>query len=506
MTVQSRFSRRGRSCFILLAVALVLFLFLSTARNLKTISIATSTPEDAWNAPEFNPVCSLPELRTLKDSDVKLGPQFNYVRRCINPRYDDNIDRHDRGDGRFVDTVMNINRPLITNKITVNLEACEPTESIPCEPIELPIHRPYYEMKHDQFVFGVATTFKRLEGSKATFKHWLANSGATLIALVIGKDGQPRKSDLKRLVQDYADAGMTLKIVQPRGKSYTESNSHAMMIVDMLDHIDGEGDESPARWLGIIDDDTFFPSLSALREAFSRYDPTVPTYLGARTEHDEFNSTGMGKAFHGAGIFLSVPLARQIAPHLESCRNHRDGDIQIMECVHNHTNARLTQVQGLQQQDLRGDVSGFFESGWRFLSLHHWNSWYEAPVTRMAAVVPLCGDCFLQRYSFSDNAVLTNGYSISVYPNGLPNLTRMEATWEDANHAPEIAGKFYQASLGPLREKMSEKDKLSYRLVDAYTTSDWNFRQIFVRRGDPEKEEVDEVIDLLWQLQWHLES
>ncbi|KAL1975551.1 hypothetical protein VTN31DRAFT_3943 [Thermomyces dupontii] len=506
MVVPSRFF--GQRCFVVLAVAFALFLFLSTARILH-VSIAASSPEEAWKDPKFYPVCSLPELQTLKNSKVKLGREFNYVRRCINPRYDDSISRYDRGDGLFVDTVVNVSRPLIMDKVTVNMEACDPIESIPCEPIELPMQRPYREMRHDQFIFGVATTYKRLEESKAMFRHWLSNSGAPLIALIVDEpgDGRPRKSDLgKRLVRDYADAGITLKIVEPPDGSPTQLHPHAMMIVDMLDYIDGEGDRSAARWLGIVDNDTFFPSLSALRQAFSPFDPLVPTYLGAGTEYDELNNTVIKKAFHGAGTFLSVPLARQIAPHLESCSGHHGGDMQIMDCVHNHTQARLTHVQGLQQQDLRGDVSGFYESGWRLLSLHHWNSWYEAPVAQMAAVVPLCGDCFLQRYAFSDNAVLANGYSVSVYPNGLPDLTRMEATWEDAAHASAPDGEVSQSSLGPLREKMSDTDKLSYRLVDAYITPDWDFRQIFVRRGDSEKQEVDEVIDLLWRLQWQLES
>lgn len=289
---------------------------------------------------------------------------------------------------------------------------------------------------------------------------------------------------------------MTLKIARPHGRDHSVEKSHMMVIRDVLSHIDVEGNASETRWLGILDDDTFFPSLYPLSEALSGYNHTIPTYLGTVSENLELSQIGgPGAAYGGAGIFLSVPLAREIAPHLDSCLSERGGDMQIMECIHDHSHARLLPVPGLQQTDMASDVSGFFESGRRFLSLHHWKSWFHEPVEKQAAVVNVCGDCYLQRYSFDDNTILTNGFSINVYPNGYPDFTRVEATWDYGYSA-----RSYHWSMGPLRPPMSKKDKLTYKVVDAFTTKDGTFRQIFVRKGDREKKEVDKVIDLLWQV------
>lgn len=499
MTVRSGIAS-SRRCYILSASIFLLILFLSTARY-SDVSIPVPKPQEAPNAPEKpapvdltqTPGC-IPELQTLKNPEYKLSHNVNYVRRCIKPKFDDTITRQDRGDGRYVDKVVNMRGNLITEKTPVNLEACDNIKSISCETLELPVQRPYPEKKFDHLLFSVATTYERLRQSLPTFEHWLSHTDAALIALIVDKPepGKPLNLDFQRLVQEYNNAGIKLKIVMPHDPNHTVPQSHMMMIKDMLDYIDAEN--TTTRWLGVLDDDTFFPSLYALSDTLARYDHTVPAYLGAISENLNQAAIGLG-AFGGAGIFLSVPLARQIAPFLESCLSERGGDMQIMECIHNNTPTRLQQVTGLQQQDFRGDPSGFFESGWRFLSLHHFKSWYQAPVKQMAAVVPICGDCFLQRYSFDDQTVLANGYSISVYPNGFPDLTRMEGTWDKADE-----NRRFQWSLGPLRSRMSPENKQQYRLVDAFTVENGALRQIFVRRGNPEKHEVDEVIDFLWKL------
>ncbi|KAL1994906.1 hypothetical protein VTN49DRAFT_1093 [Thermomyces lanuginosus] len=461
-----------------------------------------SNPQEGLSSSEQKQVVVSPRCSELRfeDPDIKLSPRINYNRRCIKPKFDDSIARYDRGDGRFIDRVVNLTGPLITEKTPVNLEACDFPEFTACDDaIELPVQRPYPEKKFDEFIFGVATTYERLEMSIPQFKHWLADTGAPLVGLVIDKEDevQSKNLDFSRLVQAYADAGMTLKIARPHGPDHTVEQSHMMVIRDMLAHIDAEGNASGTRWLGVLDDDTFFPSLYPLLETLSHYDHTVPTYLGAVSEHLELSRIGgPGAAYGGAGIFLSVPLAHEISPHLDSCLTKRGGDMQIMECIHDHSHARLFPVVGLQQTDMAQDLSGFFESGWRYLSFHHWKSWFHEPVEKQAAVVHLCGDCYLQRYTFEDNAVLTNGYSINVYPKGFPDFSRIEGTWENAIGERRL----FQWSMGPLRPPMSKEDKKQYKLLEAFTTEDGTFRQIFVHKGDQERQEVDEVIDLVWQL------
>lgn len=144
-------------------------------------------------------------------------------------------------------------------------------------------------------------------------------------------------------------------------------------------------------------------------------------------------------------------------------------------------------------------MSGFFESGVQPLNLHHWKSWYHEPVVKMAAAAKFCGDCFLQRWQFGTDTLLSNGYSIVVYPPGsLANidLDRTEQTWNniygDVN--PE-----YDFTIGPLRDRMGEGEKKSYTLVDTEISNHGVMKQLYIWKGNREAGGLDEVVELIWR-------
>lgn len=163
-----------------------------------------------------------------------------------------------------------------------------------------------------------------------------------------------------------------------------------MVILDMLAHVRArrmvaaseyadEGVElhhNDTHWLGILDDDTFLPAIEPLSAALAAHDHTKPAYLGDLSESFAATRFGMA-AFGGAGIFLSVPLAEELEPHLGNCLSGRGGDMQLMECIHDHTHARLERVTGLMQQDMKGNLDGFFESGCKY---------YFFPIYRVPSV------------------------------------------------------------------------------------------------------------------------
>lgn len=157
------------------------------------------------------------------------------------------------------------------------------------------------------------------------------------------------------------------------------------------------------------------------------------------------------------------------------------------------TATKLTIVPGLYQHDLYGDLAGFYESGVLPLSVHHWRSWYKEPVPKMAAITKLCGDCFLQRWQFGSDTLLSNGFSVTQYHRGLDkyDLTQMEGTWSHP-------GREFDFSLGPLRPALGEHDKKSYRLKDAAWGENGELHQIYVYKGDFFKDEMDEVLELVW--------
>lgn len=506
--ITGRFSRR----LLTFLVAALLVIFLVTAARLRNGSFGEifhkEAPKIEEPAPPLRPPMSrLPiaqcssDINYLRQRNLDLSNNIVYSRRCVKPLYTDKFDRDD---------VTNIAKPLVTHKTSINLTDCTAEEeSIPCDNLPLSIPFPYPAENYSHLIFGIASTYDRVNDSLPAFAHWLKDTGSLLVVVIVDaeveKDGiwTPNPNiNLTVLQQQYEAAGVTCSFIAPTLKINPRTNEpekrtehhHFMLIRDCLSRATPD-----TKWIGILDDDTFFPSLHPLDQELQRYNPNKPFWLG--TLSDSWGSVrnwGI-MAYGGAGAFVSLPLAREMEPHLESCirdAGHDTGDGILRDCVYTRTHTRLTIVDGLYQHDMSGDMSGFYESGIRPLSLHHWKSWYRENLPKQAAITNLCGSCYLGRWTFSDDALFVNGYSISTYPLGLGpiDLNKMEATW----HQAESPG--FEFSMGPMRPRLSRDWKKSYHLKDAGLVPETGaFRQLYVYRGDEAKEEDDEVIELLWE-------
>lgn len=418
----------------------------------------------------------LEHLRSLRLTDKVL-----YSRRCIKPVISATVDRDD---------VVTISEPLFREKHELDLSLCAGATVEPCDPLALEVPPPYPDRTYPELIFGVATTAGRLRDSLGPISHWMSGSGAKLVALLT--DARPASDDeLLKLKDLFAARDIDATVLNPPIEGLTTSQNHFAIIRDMVQYSAPE-----TQWLGILDDDTFFPSLHPLASELSRHDHTKPQYVGALSEDFRAVKNWGYMAFGGAGAFLSLPAARILDAKLEECLEETEdaqGDGILRDCVHRHTRARLVHVPGLHQQDMRGDVSGFFEAGLRVVSLHHWKSWYRHPVDEMALVARYCGDCFLQRWRFGGDTVLANGFSVSVYPGGLEGveLGETEETWGESGGA-------FEFSLGPMRPKMGEGEKRGFVLVKAEEVERGVVRQVYVRKGNSRRGEADEVAELLW--------
>ncbi|KAH8602432.1 hypothetical protein B0O99DRAFT_500178, partial [Bisporella sp. PMI_857] len=217
-------------------------------------------------------------------------------------------------------------------------------------------------------------------------------------------------------------------------------------------------------------------------------------------------------AYGGGGIFVSIPLAaRLISPEIwDICVNgmgHFQGDQIFSHCLFDYTNVRpifdplLNQMdfQAKEEESLRcATADGFFESGRRVLSVHHWRSWFQVDVPAGSLVGKACGDAGIwQRWMFpQQNLVLSNGFSIVEYPAGVDkiNFDAVEMTWTGEPLQ-------FEAAIGPLRPPLKEGEKQSYRLVVAEILEGVGVRQLYYRKGSEleiGQRESDSVLELLW--------
>lgn len=368
-------------------------------------NVPVKEPPAADTASKTTATCSAHDLDHLRQPELGLTKTILYTRRCIKPIRSGDLDR---------DAVANISTPLITGTIRLNPTAadCPAIELPACEPISLHVPPTYPEQQHRHLLFGVASRYERLNESLPVFAHWLAGTGARLVAVAADAELPYTNFDLAALEAAYRRAGIDARIIPPSLKTgvprKTKSNQHEarpgrpppieqlhlMLIRDLLD---ADADEAgwrgtsegstETRWLGVLDDDTFFPSLYPLARELARHDHARPALLGQLADSLASVRRYGVMAYGGAGVFVSVPLARRLAPRLEDCIRESEsnegrggtaggGDVMLRDCVRRYTAVSLTLVEGLHQLDIRGDPSGFFESGRRVLSLHHWCVFY----------------------------------------------------------------------------------------------------------------------------------
>ncbi|KAI4869184.1 glycosyltransferase family 31 protein [Hypoxylon rubiginosum] len=446
---------------------------------------AGDNPQAEEQLPLPDPEACAEDLGFLVRSsiDLELTERVRYTRRYIQPDFSSGVDRDD---------VVNITEPLIQGDIEVDLYNCGDTVIPPTAPIKLHVPQPHPAATFTHLVFGIATDYSRLNDSIRPFSHWISGSGAKLVAVVTDAN---RKSpgEMGELQHNFNIAGINATLVNPIRDSFTTSENHFSVLINMLEY-----GNSDTKWYGLLDDDTFFPNLKPLSDSLAALDHNVDAYVGALSE--DFSSIrNFGfMAFGGAGIFLSTPLARKLGDQALKCIDRattREGDTIIRDCVYSNSRAKLTILPGLYQQDMRDDVSGFFEAGLRPLNLHHWKSWYKEPIEKMAKATNFCGDCFLQRWRFGTDTVFSNGFSIATYRDGIASvdLQSMEGTWAKAG------GNDYDFSIGPLRDAYPADQKKSYKLREAELADNGDLKQLYVRVGDSSVGELDQVVELIWQ-------
>ncbi|MCJ1486012.1 hypothetical protein MMC06_006188 [Schaereria dolodes] len=347
-------------------------------------------------------------------------------------------------------------------------------------------------------LFGIQTTIKRLDDSVPQLMRWLANTGAKLYVVLLQSEGVAADpAQMSTLQAQMRSLGLDATLLPAEEEDLFPQRYFSLInILYTNRRLDTE-------WISLIDDDTFFPSMPALLSMLAEHDPTQEHYIGSLSEEWWAVSHYGLMGFGGAGLFFSVPLAEIMDANTEDCKyelSSSAGDITVMDCVYRHTSTKLTNVPELHQVDVHGDLSGFYESGRLYLSLHHWKfgsvSGDGYKMDKMHLVHDICGDCFLQRWQFNSDTILANGFSVASYPKGnlksgredSLDMNKMEQTWhveQDVRH-----------SLGPMRRKMApEEEKIQYFFVDS-VESNGLVRQLYLHRGVDE--EIDTVLEIIW--------
>lgn len=464
--------------------SIAIFLCACLLISLRTFSVTPLSPKPQKTLSESLPRECLIDLNLLRADILNLTFEVDYAQLEIVVTPSDEV-------GSFSGDLVTVTLPDFKS---IDLHADEPLQKCGSATVTMSIPAPSVRPDASHIFFGVATTLERLDESLDAFALWAGGTNTTILAAI-----EPH-ADLPKVEAKAERLGVRLTVVQSDAEYL---DRYFALVRFLFQHL-----ESHTKWIGIIDDDTFFPSMASLVSRLSSYNAEEPQYIGALSEDFAQMYFWGFMAYGGGGIFISIPLLRMLNDEkvYDECTAMVDtGDRRIARCIYHYTNTRLTWEPDLHQLDLHGDMAGFYESGRGLpLSLHHWKSWYPVDMVALSAVSSVCGDeCVLRRWRLADDWFLVNGFSLIKYSTPPTRdqlkLLTMEKTWGESEYDHMHSGEGFMHSLAPLRPR--DEDKVSFRLRSAVRDESQSFvRQFYIREQSvPDFSGRDQVLEVIWR-------
>ncbi|KAG7126861.1 hypothetical protein HYQ44_000581 [Verticillium longisporum] len=396
------------------------------------------------------------------------------------------------------------------------------------KPLDLEVPQSPFPANVDlsDYIFALTTTFKRLKHPKTIeeWAYWLTdgngrtNGGKLLVRLTDASD-----VELRDVTQRLADVGIDAEVSACDSRIEKEMAVRYLGLVPLLY---SHKISSTKQWFVLCDADTFFTAMNSLVAKFKQYDHTMPLYIGTLSEDAGAVKLHGSQAFGGGGVFLSRPLAKIISSVHDTCRTRAklkesnsgwgpQGDILLRKCIYENTDVRLTQLDDLWQLDLSGDAAGFYESGLKPFSIHHFKGhkkwWHASFPLNTTKIARTCGeDCSYQRFVTADNFIISNGYSVAQYPQGIDfDLNQIEGTFRsDIKLDRKNNGWGFDYTFGPQRLPLSKTGKkMAWDIYDSQYLEDGSVSQVYVRKKDDERwttkdgkpmKALDGIIELIW--------
>ncbi|KAK1962412.1 hypothetical protein LY78DRAFT_586692 [Colletotrichum sublineola] len=281
-------------------------------------------------------------------------------------------------------------------------------------------------------LFGVSTSYNRLkyDGDSLIrdWQRWLTDdrgpNGATIVVTL----HQATSRQAWEIQQKLQDAGIDAAVV-PLNKDLDNTSRYLDMITVLLDVNKALAEQGhPKQYLGLVDDDIFFPTPQQLVARLSKFDASSPYYFGLPSERSDWFVKNDTAVTHGGGAVFFTPPAALIVSHLP-CRppegfagNYTRWDSVLHDCVGNHTDLPFHVLPSFYSpaDALYTMQASAYDIGVSPLTLRHSRSRHGLNPSRAHLVASVCGEaCFLQRFQFGDSWVLVNGHSITHYCSGL---------------------------------------------------------------------------------------
>ncbi|OTA57765.1 glycosyltransferase family 31 protein [Hypoxylon sp. EC38] len=308
-------------------------------------------------------------------------------------------------------------------------------------------------------LFGISTSYDRLTYGNSSLIHdwarWLTNgkgtsNGASLVLTL----HRATSSKINHISSKLNEVGIDAVVLL--ADSTQDSTARYLDLVHLLarhkDELQASGREK--KFLALVDDDVFFPSLGKLLSRLNKYYDARKRllYLGMPSERADWTvENNVTLTYGGGAVFLTAPMidsvsrlpcvntsARDSSPSPSpSPSRTRTGqwDEALYTCITTSQPSSSSRSSSRSSADSKlhilpslyippDDLSGLrtgYESGVQPLTLHHYKHRHRFEAGNAHLVASACGEsCFLQRFFFRDDGwVVVNGYSVAQYPDGV---------------------------------------------------------------------------------------
>lgn len=502
---------RMRLALVVISALIVMAIFGSMMQNQKISSPDVLNPPPRIKRPTPPKSCARDDSRFAAiKQQYNIEDQFHYFSRTVNFQRSQGLER--KGMTKVPQALLSSNTMTVDVTKQNDGSAAGSDCSEPLQ-VEVPISGLASTVNASDFIFGISTTFKRLKESSAMiigdWQYWLTDghgvsNGAKLFLTLL----EASDTELREARTLFRGTGIDAIV------SRTDDRDMPVRYINLVPYLYHQKVSRHRKWLVLCDDDTFFPSMHGLIHRLNSLDHTQELYVGTLSEDIGAIERHGSQAFGGAGVFLSMEMAKTITESISSCTSMKkvdeagwQGDKLLRNCIYENSDTRMVLLPDLWQLDFRGDGAGFYEWGHKPLSLHHYrgDGWHNARPLQFSKIAYTCGeDCILQRFQTADNFIIS-GHSIAYYPTGITfDTSQVERTFE----ALWDKGWNFDFVFGPQRPPLKKSGrKISWEILGSEVRPDGSVWQTYMRKRDNRRWEgvgnrqmgdLDSVIELIW--------
>ncbi|GAA6043754.1 hypothetical protein JCM8097_006654 [Rhodosporidiobolus ruineniae] len=377
--------------------------------------------------------------------------------------------------------------------------------------------------ERNSIMFGMSTTPDRVLWNLPVWAHWVPSrspppldpsqhtqTSQLPLVLVLTPPPNPTEQARSREAMEEANGmGMYVEL-RPREAERFETRYFALAEEMWRESEKRALEGVRTDWFVFSDDDTFFPDFDSLARLVSQYNPADDVLIGTLSESTKQVAQWGHIAYGGAGIIVSRGTLEKMNKDgvwqhcLDKFGAAFGGDAMVTHCaalvMDKTAEQALTVEDTMHQLDIRGDGTGFFQSGFLITSLHHWGSWFtlfppwhETGAGDLRKGITLVGkaargvggDNWGRRYVFEEGKVVVAlGYSVTVHAKAVPReeLDKSEHTWWEFE------------TFHPIRPGLEEAlDKRTYYLTGVRTLGEDGV--VRLEHKNREGERVDVVWD-----------